>query len=110
MQPDSNSTLTTVYNTVDAIHAACEKIGSIRVGAQAESRTVAVNVDGQGRLTGVWLRSGVLDSTSPSVIAKELTALLGSAGNEAIRTTHNSAEASISEIAVRIVDARHLDG
>jgi hypothetical protein len=82
IHPDVRNTLLYADTVHDHLLSHIEKMRALTSERLSEDRYIAVKVDMNGQLIGLWLKPGVLDTKKPAEIAKEITRLVTAAGQE----------------------------
>ena len=84
VHPVVQQTLDVTREVIELLRSAQERAEGERAGLLNDDGDMAVEVDYRGTLTKVWLKPGVMDVKRPSKLAAEITALLATAGDQAL--------------------------
>jgi len=82
IHPDVRNALLYADTVHDHLLSHIEKMKGLIAERISEDRDIAVKVDMKGQLADLWLKPGILDRKSAAEIAKEITRLVTSAGQE----------------------------
>lgn len=82
IHPDVRNTLLYADAVYDQLLAHIEEMKGVLAERLSEDRDIAVKVDMNGQLVDLWLKPGILDRKSAAEIAKEITRLVTTAGQE----------------------------
>lgn len=82
IHPDVRNTLLYADTVHDHLLGHIEKMKSVLAERLSEERDIAVKVDMNGQLVDLWLKPGILDRKTAAEIAKEITRLVTTAGQE----------------------------
>ncbi|WP_099020949.1 hypothetical protein [Mycolicibacterium palauense] len=82
IHPDVKNTLAYADTVYDHLLRHIEKMKGIAAERLSEDKDIAVKVDMNGQLLDLWLKPGILDRKTAAEIAKEITRLVTTAGQE----------------------------
>ncbi|WP_342314698.1 hypothetical protein LIX17_25995 (plasmid) [Mycobacterium avium subsp. hominissuis] len=82
IHPDVKNTLLYADAVYDHQMGYIEKMRSVLGERLSEDKDIAVKVDMYGQLVDLWLKPGILDRKPAAEIAKEITRLVMTAGQE----------------------------
>ena len=82
IHPDVKNTLAYADTVYDHLLRHIEKMKGIAAERLSEDKDIAVKVDMNGQLQDLWLKPGILDRKTAAEIAKEITRLVTTAGQE----------------------------
>lgn len=82
IHPDVTKSLLFADTVQDHLLTHIDKIKALTSEGLSEDRDIAVKVDMNGELIDLWLKPGILDKKTAAEIAKEITRLVTSAGQE----------------------------
>ncbi|MGJ6127451.1 hypothetical protein QN239_33260 [Mycolicibacterium sp. Y3] len=82
IHPDVKNTLLYADAVYDHHMGYIEKMRGVLGERLSEDKDIAVKVDMYGQLVDLWLKPGILDRKTPAEIAKEITRLVMTAGQE----------------------------
>lgn len=82
IHPDVKNTLHYADMVYDHLLSHIEKMKAIAAERISEDRDIAVKVDMNGQLVDLWLKPGILDRKPAADIAKQITRLVTTAGQE----------------------------
>ncbi|MBY6388547.1 hypothetical protein HG717_32205 [Rhodococcus erythropolis] len=95
IHPDVRNTLLYADAVHDHLLSTIEKMRALAAEGISEDKDIAVKVDMNGQLADLWLKPGILDRKTAAEIAKEITRLVTTAGQqnadqvaELFRTAH----------------------
>ncbi|BBN50909.1 hypothetical protein [Mycobacterium avium] len=82
LHPDVRNALVYADTVHDHLLSHIEKMKGVLAERLSEERDIAVKVDMNGQLVDLWLKPGILDRKPAAEIAKEITRLVATAGQE----------------------------
>jgi hypothetical protein len=82
IHPDVKNTLLYADTVHDHLMSHIDKIKALISEGLSEERDIAVKVDMNGQLVDLWLKPGILDRKPAADIAREITRLVTTAGQE----------------------------
>lgn len=82
IHPDVKNTLLYADTVHDHLMSHIDKMKALVNEGLSEDRDIAVKVDMNGQLVGLWLKPGILDRKPAAEIAREITRLVTTAGQE----------------------------
>ena len=82
IHPDVRNTLLYADTVHDHLLSCIEKMRGLIAEGVSEDRDIAVKVDTNGQLADLWLKPGILDRKTAAEIAKEITRLVTTAGQQ----------------------------
>lgn len=82
IHPDVRNTLLYADTVHDHLLSTIEKMNGLAAEGMSEDKDIAVRVDMNGQLADLWLKPGILDRKTAAEIAKEITRLVTTAGQQ----------------------------
>ncbi|WP_277243978.1 hypothetical protein [Mycolicibacterium obuense] len=82
IHPDVRNTLLYADTVHDHLLSTIEKMRALAAEGISEDKDIAVKVDMNGQLAALWLKPGILDRKTAAEIAKEITRLVTTAGQQ----------------------------
>lgn len=82
IHPDVKNTLLYADSVHDHLLSHIEKMKGLIAERISEDKDIAVKVDMNGQLADLWLKPGILDRKPAADIAREITRLVTTAGQE----------------------------
>jgi hypothetical protein len=82
IHPDVKNTLLYADTVHDHLMSYIDKMKALVSEGLSEERDIAVKVDMNGQLVDLWLKPGILDRKPAADIAREITRLVTTAGQE----------------------------